>query len=447
MGASAALAAACVSPLAALAVAGGIALAAGAAWTIEQPARWIAVFLVAALVLPPLPIPLGDSGPHPAVLAAGFGVLASLVYATRWRQHWTPAHAAIAALYGFLTLSLAMAVLHSGASIALQSTLRVLLAGCALLVFWFETWGPGTADVARLARGLFYAGAAAALFACLDFYFQWPPLAGFGPQYVWLDTGVFRRAQGLFYEASTLGNMCAFFLAMVAVAALQPPGTRMVPRPMLLLGAVPLAAALLLSYSRASVLNVATAGTMLLLFHRSRVRWLRVVSVAAPALIAGLWLMRRYLPEFLDLYWTRWWYSGSYLLSSTGRVLSGRLDSWQTLARYIAERPWDLLLGIGYKTLPYTRQAGEPVVADNMYLSLLVETGIGGLAALLALNAAILVVSWRAARGPDPLRSFFAQWMLAFWAGQSVQMLSGDLLTYWRVLPLYFWVLAMVVRR
>jgi hypothetical protein len=27
-----------------------------------------------------------------------------------------------------------------------------------------------------------------------------------------------------------------------------------------------------------------------------------------------------------------------------------------------------------------------------------------------------------------------------------VQMASGDLLTYWRVLPVYFWVLAMAVR-
>jgi hypothetical protein len=27
-----------------------------------------------------------------------------------------------------------------------------------------------------------------------------------------------------------------------------------------------------------------------------------------------------------------------------------------------------------------------------------------------------------------------------------VQMFSGDLLTYWRVMPLYFWVLALAVR-
>ena len=36
--------------------------------------------------------------------------------------------------------------------------------------------------------------------------------------------------------------------------------------------------------------------------------------------------------------------------------------------------------------------------------------------------------------------------MFCFWLGQSVQMLSADLLTYWRVLPVYFLVLAWAVR-
>jgi len=42
-----------------------------------------------------------------------------------------------------------------------------------------------------------------------------------------------------------------------------------------------------------------------------------------------------------------------------------------------------------------------------MYLSLLVETGIGGLAALVWLNVAILRAARRAARAPDARRSFF----------------------------------------
>ena len=69
----------------------------------------------------------------------------------------------------------------------------------------------------RAIRWLFWAGALSALFACVDFYFQFSPPAGYEQQFVWLESGVFRRAQGFFYEASTLGNLCAFFLEMIAV--------------------------------------------------------------------------------------------------------------------------------------------------------------------------------------------------------------------------------------
>jgi O-antigen ligase len=120
--------------------------------------------------------------------------------------------------------------------------------------------------------------------------------------------------------------------------------------------------------------------------------------------------------------------------------------SWQTLVDWLAAHPWQALVGIGYKTLPYSDYLGAPVIGDNMYLTVLVETGIVGLAALLWLNAAILRAAGRAARAEDRRTSFYGAWMLCFWAGQTIQMLSSDLLTYWRVLPVYFWVLALAVR-
>jgi hypothetical protein len=81
-----------------------------------------------------------------------------------------------------------------------------------------------------------------------------------------------------------------------------------------------------------------------------------------------------------------------------------------------------------------------------MYLSMLVETGIIGIAALVWLNFAILVASLRAARRANPAASFLGTWMFCFWLGECLQMLSADLLTYWRVLPVYFLVLAWTVR-
>jgi O-antigen ligase len=128
-------------------------------------------------------------------------------------------------------------------------------------------------------------------------------------------------------------------------------------------------------------------------------------------------------------------------------VLSGRVASWQSLVHFLAANPWHALAGVGYKTLPYSDFIGSTAVGDNTYLTLLAETGIAGLLAVLALNAAILIHAYRAARSGNELRSFCGTWMLCFWSGQVIQMFSADLLTYWRILPVYFFVLALASRR
>jgi O-antigen ligase len=86
------------------------------------------------------------------------------------------------------------------------------------------------------------------------------------------------------------------------------------------------------------------------------------------------------------------------------------------------------------------------MVADNAYLSALIETGIIGLLGLVAVHIAVLSMAWRARASIDPLASLCGTWVFCFWIGEMVQMFSGDLLTYWRVIPLYFWVLALGVR-
>jgi O-antigen ligase len=164
------------------------------------------------------------------------------------------------------------------------------------------------------------------------------------------------------------------------------------------------------------------------------------------AVAAGSALTYYLLPTFTQLYLDRLSASATYLFSSTEGVLSGRLSSWSALAGFLRENPWYALLGIGYKTLPYSNFIGQAVVGDNMYLTMLVETGVIGLAALLLLNVAILKTAYRAARDASPFASFFGTWIFCFWMGQMFQMLSGDLLTYWRVLPFYFWALAVAVR-
>jgi hypothetical protein len=408
-------------------------------WTLQNPSRWLALFFGAALLLPPLPIPIGDSGPHPSLPFAALGLLAGVLWLAEWRIVPTALNAAFVTLFGVLLASVAPAAVYSGAAVGAGSAARVLLFGISVYVFFYGAYGPGRqADAMRSARLLYWAAAATALFACVDFYFQFPAPAGYGPQFVWLDSGVYRRAQGLFYEASTLGNFCAFFLVMIAVAFTRPRTESPVSRRALAAGGAVFFAALVLSYSRASLLNVAVALLVLMWHNRRKVKLARVAVLAAAGALLTWWIF----PAFARTYWQRLSFSAEYLFTRTEGVLSGRVASWHTLAAWISAHPWQTLFGIGYKTLPYTSFLGSPVVADNMYLSLLVETGVAGMAALVWLNVAILRAAARSARRSG----FFGMWMLCFWAGQTVQFASGDLLTYWRVLPVYFWILALAVR-
>jgi len=80
------------------------------------------------------------------------------------------------------------------------------------------------------------------------------------------------------------------------------------------------------------------------------------------------------------------------------------------------------VLGIGYKTIPYSELFGGRVVSDNVYLGMLVEAGVLGLAAVLWLNGSILRMTYRAARSAKASTAFFGEWIFCFWAGETVQM-------------------------
>lgn len=444
LGAYAALISAAPQPAAAV-LAAPLVLAALLWWTLAEPHRWIGAFIAAAILLPPLPIPLGDSGPHLSLLFAAFGVLAGALYIRQWRITAGPLERAFACLFLILVGSAGVAALYSGPVVAAETLARVLLFGIGVYLFFFTAYMRSDAAPPQV-QPLFWTAMASAAIACVDFYYQLPAPAGFSPQFIWLDTGMYRRAQGIFYDASTLGNFCAFFLVMIAVAFTRDRKHTFVSRPLLLAGGVLFSAALLFSYSRSSIVNLLVALAALVWIDRGRIRWRRAVPMLGVSILAGAAASYYFLPQFVDIAWTRLSQSVLYFFDYTNTVVSGRLESWRVLLQFLTAHPWHAVFGIGYKTLPYSDYIGRAVIGDNMYLSMLIETGIFGLAALLWLNFTILRAARRAARNSGPTASFLGTWMFCFWTGQMIQMLSADLLTYWRVLPVYFLVLAWAVR-
>ena len=417
-------------------------------WLLAGPIHWLAMFLFAALLLPPLPFAIGNSGPHPSLALAALGLAVGGLRFDEWRIQVDSLSRRMLFFAAVLLASVPLALFYSGGIVAAGSLARVALFFIAVYVFFYARCGPGagTVDDFRALRLLFLAGAASALFACLDFYFQFPPPAGYGPQFIWLASGIYRRAQGVFYDAGALGNLCAFFLVMIATALFQPRARRPMSSPLMLAGGLALSVALLLSFSRSSLVNVAVAVCALLYLHRQRIRWRTILAAGAVASAVAILAAFAVLPAFAQLYWTRVFNSFRYFIESPNSILSGRLDSWSYLLQFLSLHPLYALFGVGYKTLPYSQFLGKTVIADNSYLSLFVETGIVGLAAMLALSLAILKASRRASRSAASAASFFGTWMFCFWCGEMAQMMSGDILTYWRVLPLYFWVLGRAVR-
>ncbi len=418
-----------------------------ASWSLAEPGRWFAAFCVVSLLLPPLPFAVGSSGPHAAILFAVLGLWCGLARLSDWRIRTEGLTLAMLLFPSALLVSIPFAAVYSGAGVAVASLVRMGLLGVAIFTFFYFAGGPGSrAGIAGWAgvKGFYFAAAGSALFACVDFYFQFPPLAAFGEQFVWLETGIYRRAQGVFYDAGMLGNVCVFFLVMVVLAWLRPEaGRRIASRKMLLAGGAVLSAALLFSFSRSSLLSLAVALVAVFCLNRPRIQLLNLAGLAAACLLSIIGLALFLTPGFARHYAVRAWQT----LTQFEVMLGGRLETWETILDFLAANPWHAVFGVGFKTLPYSTFVGENLIPDNMYLSTLVETGLVGLAAMVFLSGAILVAGYRAARSDRPVASFCGAWIFCFWCGQLFQMASVDVLTYWRVLPIYFFVLALAVRR
>jgi O-antigen ligase len=234
---------------------------------------------------------------------------------------------------------------------------------------------------------------------------------------------------------------------MIVLATLRPEaGRRLFSRNLLRTGGLVFSATLLFSFSRASLLSLLAALTAAAFLHRESLlpHWHRTKAVLV-GVLGGLALAVLAFPAYTESYVYRILGTAFWAFHDPRDLLSGRFQAWESLIDFLAAHPWHLLFGIGFKTLPYTTVADRPLIADNMFLSMLVETGVVGLLAMLLLHGVILVSAYRASRGRT-VASFLGAQIFRFWIGQLFQMLLADTLTYWRVLPLYFAVLALAVR-
>ena len=77
-------------------------------WLLAGPARWLLAFLVCALVLPPLPFALGDTGPHICLVIVALGAFAGLLRIGEWRIRLEPVHLPILGYCSVLAASVGL---------------------------------------------------------------------------------------------------------------------------------------------------------------------------------------------------------------------------------------------------------------------------------------------------------------------------------------------------
>ncbi len=449
--AAAAAAAALVRDVPAAAVIWVAAAAAVAAfYFLARPAAWTWWFVFAGLLLPPLPLTIaGVELPfHPAMAVFAAGLLVIWVRLGEWRIERGPVATASALLLGASLVSLPWTLYYSNAGVAGQSFIRwVLLASGFVLMFWLAG-GPLDADWdhAPLLRMILAAALVTAVFAVIDFQYQLPRSVRFSEQYIYGgQTAPVRRAQGVFYDASALGNFCAMMLTFILALGRDARRALRLPAWLLWTPVPALALALVLSFSRGSLASLIVALGALAWMRRGTLRlrsMAMLVALIAAIAVTGLLVA----PDLLLPYGSRLQYSVTAFFANPNEVLSQRLDTWTNLGAFILDHPAQIILGIGYKSLPYTNYFARPMVADNMYLAMLMETGVPGLFALLAFCSAVLAWSRRLAHAERDDLAGLGRFLFCFWLGEMVQMLSGDILTFWRVTAVYLAILGVAFR-
>ncbi len=404
---------------------------------------WFLAFAAATLLTPPIALGFAGGTPHAAMALGLAGIWVGVARRQDWRISFRPPAAAMLATVAVFTASCGLALLYSGPKVAAGSLARALLFGLAIYTFLYFRDGPGAkSDPGPILKWMLGCAALSAWFGCLDFVFQWDPLAPFADQFAWEFR--LRRAQGLFYEAGHFGNFCAFFL--VGAAALWTQRGRPFLSPVLATFLAPaLLAGLVFSFSRSAVLNLAVGllTFVALSFRRNggaRLLWALVLGAALG------WALFAWAPTVAGHAADRLAGTVAQAFADPTVLLGERLEAWKLILAFLVDHPWHLAFGLGFKTLPHSEVIGQRVVADNTFVSVLAETGIVGVMAVGCMLAGILRTSYRSSLSADPTTATLGLWSFAFWVGQLVQMCLVDSLTYWRVLPLYLVVLALAAR-
>ena len=395
-----------------------IAFLAFTSYCIQSSRIWLYGVAATAVVIPPF-YPSAIGGNIPIYVSNLLFLISGVMLLVRFEEFRLPFDSLSRAAFCFLmslVISLPFAYWFSGPNQAAQSSMRFVL---LLQPFLTYVWVRGffilkdENQLAKFFNFLLWLGALSALYGIIDFYYPLPLPHPFADQFIYLKGERIRRAQGVFYEASSFGNLCAFFLSfsLFLLYSLRKRFSAM-GQVLIFVSTGIFTIALFLSYSRGCWLNVLVTVAVFILLQRK----IRLSAVILLILLNGglLFLFYWLSPELILNFFDRRLGALAEFWSDPNFATSGRWENWTTLITYFADHPWLLLFGIGYKTIPFTNLFGKEIIADNGYLSSLFETGILGMVAFLYLNRVILKLLHHGSLRSSTNCSLYASFLLAF---------------------------------
>jgi O-antigen ligase len=362
------------SPMIALALA---VAAVGAAVVLTNPMAGIYAALL-AVVAEPLNLTAGAVGlsAAEAVLLATAASVALHLVAGSVRRRVDPAHAAFGAL---------VLVAATGAFFAVDVAIvgKIVLMWSVFLVLSVYVAGAEEHQVRRLAAAIVASCAALGLFAVLGAGDLQSREGGQGAE---------GRASGAFNHPNLLAQYLVLGLPLAIVAAVEARGRW---RPVALAAAALIAIALLLTLTRAAIIGGAVGVLALMVWPRFR----RAAAIGLCVVMAGLPLGLSAVTQSRDAQIIR------TRLSTVGAETetNPRLRIYERAPSMLADRP---LLGVGignfyvWSPLYGMRDKGGFVFehAHNVALTIALETGLIGLAALVAFVWRMAAVCLRVVR-------------------------------------------------
>ena len=406
-----------------------------AVMSLREPLIFVVVFLLVLEVLPPFYF--SQTGERPIYLSIFLLPIAFAIVLLRFpdiRFSWDPIAIGLALFLGGTVLSIPFAFWLSGSASAMEGLWRWVLVSQAALTYYLIRGcarPERSGSELRVFQMLLIGAVVSAAYGIIDFVWPIPVAHVPAAQYIWLENTVLRRAQGVFYESSNFANFCGFFLITASTAFLARAERYVgVSRTVLVFFISVLGLAVLVAFSRSTWASLVAALLASMVVTRL-VKVRRGLAVAA-ALALPLILLWASSTELWNYFLTARVGRLINIFSDPNVATSGRYDTWIRVLSIMREHPHYLIFGIGYKTLPVTRLFHGEIIADNGYLSLLLETGVAGLGGFILFSQSILRTFLRLARAGTGAQSFWAAVLFSIWCGELVQLLAADAYTYWR---------------